>query len=171
MNIIEILSKVGFDWQVALANLVNFLVIFFILKTFVFRPVGDIINKRKETIEKGLIDAEDAKSKLANAENESESIIIQAKKDAENIIVESREEGRRVRERIEEDARAKESEIIKIAKEKAELEHVKMLNEVRSEAVDLVLDTTTAILKKEMTEKEHELYIEKATDLLKNKTK
>jgi F0F1-type ATP synthase membrane subunit b/b' len=45
MDILGILGKIGFDWQVALANLVNFLIIFWILKKFAFKPVREILQK------------------------------------------------------------------------------------------------------------------------------
>jgi F0F1-type ATP synthase membrane subunit b/b' len=56
----EILGKIGFDWQVALANLVNFLIIVFLLKKFAFKPIAKIIQDRQNKINEGLENAKKA---------------------------------------------------------------------------------------------------------------
>ena len=55
---LEILGNIGFDWPVALANLVNFLIIFFLLHKFVFKPLGKTVEKRKRDIADGLAAAD-----------------------------------------------------------------------------------------------------------------
>ena len=42
MDLIEILSKVGFDWRMALSNLVSFLIVFFILKKYALEQINKI---------------------------------------------------------------------------------------------------------------------------------
>ena len=54
VNIYEILGKIGFDWQVALASLVNFLIILFVLKKFAFKPIKKLIQERQNKINEGI---------------------------------------------------------------------------------------------------------------------
>lgn len=168
MDIGAILAKIGFDWQVALANLVNFLIIVVILKIFVFKPIQDIITKRKEAIDKGLKDAEEAKLHLEKAQEERDVLVTQAKIDAESIILESREEGRRVKDRIEELAHIKEVEILRQAEDRAEETHRKALEDVRDEAADMVVNAVKSILVKNMDKQDQDDYLKKATELIKN---
>ncbi len=50
----SVLSKLGFDWQVALANLVNFLIVYFLLKKVVFNKLRDAILERKAKVQEGV---------------------------------------------------------------------------------------------------------------------
>lgn len=86
-QILDILSSLGFNWHVALANFINFLIILFILNKFFFGKLGKVIQTRHEVIERGLSQASDAERALAHAEDEKKSIVNQAHKDAHDIIV------------------------------------------------------------------------------------
>ena len=72
MAILDILGKIGFDWQVAVANLVNFLIIFFILKRYAFKPIANIIKERQDQVNEGLDNAKLAETNLMQAEQEKE---------------------------------------------------------------------------------------------------
>lgn len=88
-QILSILGSVGFNWHVALANFVNFLIILFILNKFFFRKLGKTISERQEVIEKGLSQASDAEKALMKAEEEKKEIIHTAKKEGHAIITEA----------------------------------------------------------------------------------
>src|SRR3989344_294671 len=77
-NIYEILQKIGFDWQVALANLFNFLIILFLLKQFAFKPIKKVIDERQIKINEGLENAKKAKTELMMANQNKEKIISDA---------------------------------------------------------------------------------------------
>ena len=82
---LEILGKIGFDWQVALANLINFFIVFLLLKKFFFKKIKETIRERRNKIEKGLEDAEKAAESLKSAEIEKDSIVKEALKIIFNI--------------------------------------------------------------------------------------
>ena len=88
-QILTILGSVGFNWHVALANFVNFLIILFILNKFFFGKLGKAIDERKSVIERGLAQASDAEKKLMQAEDEKKEIIKGAKKESHAIISEA----------------------------------------------------------------------------------
>ncbi len=83
---LEILGKIGFDWQVALANLVNFLIIFFILRRFAWKPLKNVIEERQQKIVKGLEDAQKAATDLKMAEEIRKQKVEDAKLHANQIV-------------------------------------------------------------------------------------
>ena len=83
---LQILGKIGFDWQLALANLVNFLVVFWVLKKFVFKPVSETINKRQQAIDKSLAGAEEARHEMESVRERSEVILRQAREKAAVLL-------------------------------------------------------------------------------------
>lgn len=88
----NILGQLGFDWKVALANLVNFLIIFYLLRNVVFRKIGVAITERQEKIKKGLEDARLAEEALLLAESEQEKIIKEAHKESRLVAENAKKE-------------------------------------------------------------------------------
>lgn len=84
--VLSVLGSIGFNWHVALANFINFLIILFILNKFVFKKVLKTVDERRSLISKGLDDARLAQKKLLAAETESAEIISVSKSEGENII-------------------------------------------------------------------------------------
>lgn len=89
----EVLSNIGFDWQVALANFVSFLIIFFILKKWVFGPVAEILERRKALIQEGVETAERSANELASAQEEAQLITKEARKEANEIVAKAKGHG------------------------------------------------------------------------------
>lgn len=113
--LLEILGKLGFDWKVALANLVNFFIIFLLLRNVVFKKIGNAITERQEKIKKGLEDAESAKTALMMAESEKQEILKESHKEARKITEDAENRG----EKIVEDYKLQASEESQKIKEKA----------------------------------------------------
>lgn len=145
-NLLNILGKVGFDWQVALANLFNFLIIFFILKKFAFGPIGKLIKERQDAITKGLLDAEKNKKILANTEKEYEKILLSARNEANQIIVDAKNDAQVKKDKLMEDTKKEVDLILESGKKNLEIEKVKMLSEARKEIVDLVMQVSEKVL-------------------------
>ena len=87
----DVLNNIGFDWQVALANFINFLIIFWILKTWVFGPVEKIINERKAKIAEGLEQAQESEKELLHAKEAATNEIKRAKSQANQIMAEAKD--------------------------------------------------------------------------------
>lgn len=162
-SILEILGSVGFNWHVALANFVNFLIILFILNRFVFKKIGKVISSREGVIKEGLENAEKAKEELAKADHEKEKIIAHAEKDGHEIIHKANTKAElqavAIKEKAEEDAHAVLAEAKSIkekSKEEAEKEFAKV-------APKLVAELTAKALRENMTEVANNELITKKT--------
>lgn len=149
-NLLNILGKVGFDWQVALANLFNFLIIFFILKKYAFGPIGKIIKERQASINEGLASAEKNTKLLENTKKEQEQILLNARAEANNIILEAKKDAAIKREQLVEDTKKDISLMIENNKKHLEIEKTKMLTEAKKEIVTLVIQTTEKVLGKKV---------------------
>lgn len=166
-NIFEILGKIGFDWQVALANLVNFLVIFFILKRFAFKPIKKIIQERQNKINQGLENAQKAESDLMMADVKRDEIVKHAENNASLIIAEAAKHGEEVMDRAEKKAQQEAIKIMAQAAKTNEQEFQKMQKELKEKSINLVLRSTEKLLMEKMNDDKNEEYIKK---LLKSAT-
>ncbi len=136
----EILGKIGFDWHVALANLVNFLIIFFVLKKFAFGPIGNMIRERREKIEKGISDAQVAEKNLSVANMQKEDIIREARVNADKIVAGSTADGKEIVKNAKAEAENEKSNILASARAEAEKAKQGGEEEVRREAAKLVTE-------------------------------
>ena len=48
----ELFSKLGIDWKLLIAQIINFLVLLFVLYKFAYRPILSMLEKRTKKIEK-----------------------------------------------------------------------------------------------------------------------
>jgi F-type H+-transporting ATPase subunit b len=103
-TILNILSSVGFNWHVALANFVNFLIILFLLNMFFFKKIGGAIDKRQSLIERGLTQAKEAETLLSMAEEKEREILHEAKAKRDALILEAKTKGEAVAQSIVEEA-------------------------------------------------------------------
>lgn len=111
VGIYEILQKIGFDWQVALANLINFLIILFLLKKFAFKPIGKIIKDRQDRIDDGLTKAQEADARLKEVDAMAVGIIKNAKNESVAIVEKAKQNAAILDDRIQKEAERKKIEI------------------------------------------------------------
>jgi len=151
MHILEILGKIGFDWKLALANLVNIGIIFLVLHYFAWKPIKRKLQERDRVVKEGLSHARKAEASLKDAESEKGEIIAQAKRDALIII----EDAERERKKIVHDAHMQAEKHTSTMLEKAardiEESRAVMEREVEAGAAELVTESVRKILKAEVT--------------------
>lgn len=163
----ELMHKLGVDWRLLIAQLVNFLILFFILKKLLYKPVLDLFEQRRRKIADGIRDADAAKERLAGIELERKQILHQTEAERQRIleaVVMDVEELRRQRLQIV----ATEAEgVLTRAREEADRVRGELLAEVRSELGDLVLEISRKTTSDVLTKEAHDKLVEAAIEELK----
>lgn len=155
----EVLGKLGFDWKVALANLVNFLVIYYLLRNVVFKKLGNAIKERQERIKQGLDDAEKAKQSLVDASQRKEELIKEAYQNSQEIIGSAKEERNKIVAHASEEADKEAAKIRQHALHEADMILKKADEDLTEKAATLVLSGVEKVLKENMTQSVNEKYI------------
>lgn len=158
--LLEILAKVGFDWRMAVMNLINFLVIFYILKKFLFVPISKKMTEREGVIREGIENATKAKSELQMAEQRARELIDAAKQESNSIIQASHEEAKMLAESMQQKARHEIEVIVAQAKKNIDIEKQEMRDELRKETVELVILAVEKILGERLDQKGDEKFIQ-----------
>lgn len=154
-QILNILGSVGFNWHVALANFINFLIILFILNKFFFGKLGKVISNRREIIERGLSDASDAERALAHAEEKKKEIIHGAKKEGHTIISEAQAQAEALALVIQSEAEKEIASKLEALKEREAHLRLKVEKDFAEVAPVLVSRLYAETLKKNLTEKDN----------------
>ncbi len=157
--VLEALTNLGFDWRVALANLFNFALIFFVLKHFFFGTIQKTLADRKSKIEKGEADAHNAALLLQNSEAEKEKILTEASLKASTTISEAEGKALASAAKVAEEAQMQADKIISIAEQKqAELSKQNQ-RDLEKQIPALAAKMVEKILSEKMTTEENEKFI------------
>ncbi|MDP3685821.1 MAG: ATP synthase F0 subunit B [bacterium] len=160
-------ERFGLDPWLLLAQVVNFLVVLWVLRRFVFRPLLQMLSERQTRIRRGHEEAEQARVALTAAEQEAARRQADAAAAAARTVRAAEEEAHRLREHI---VRAAEEEAAQIHdRAERELARVKQdaLAAAAAEMGDLVVETAGAVLFNILTPVERARYREKALEQLK----
>jgi F-type H+-transporting ATPase subunit b len=167
MNILEILGRLGFDWKLALMNLVNVVILFVLLKRYLFRPVIAMIDERRRVIKDGVDNALQAKTELLMAERRAQELIDDAKVEANKIVEVSHNEAKRVGEQIKTKAKEEIELLIAQAKRNIEIDKKEMKDTLRKETVQIVVLAVEKILSEKLDGKRDTALIQDILSTLK----
>ncbi|MCL5434940.1 MAG: ATP synthase F0 subunit B, partial [Patescibacteria group bacterium] len=101
----EILKNFGFDPAMLAAQIVNFLIILYLLKRFLYKPVLEMLKKRSDAIQEGIKQAEEARITLEKTLEEEKKILLKAKDEAKQVMEDSKLAAVAIAREIEENSK------------------------------------------------------------------
>ncbi|PIR80361.1 MAG: ATP synthase F0 subunit B [Candidatus Levybacteria bacterium CG10_big_fil_rev_8_21_14_0_10_35_13] len=152
----EFLENLGFDPIMLGAQILNFLIIFYLLKRFLYKPVLDMVKKREDKITQGLKDAEDAQKALDKALGEEKKILSKASENAKKIIEDAKEEALILAKDIGDNSKTQTEKLLEEAKAKITLESLETEKRLSEKISTLAADMVSQSLKGLLSEKEKE---------------
>lgn len=159
-------EKFGINWKLMIAQLVNFGVIFFVLRAFVYKPVLKLLDERKKKIEDGLSFAEKAKSELSSIETLKADEMKKAQKQGIEIVKTAELSAVKVRDEIVAGGELEKQKLIATGKALIAEQKNRMEKGVYEQAVGLVEASLTKVLgKKEFKAEEKELIAETVSSI------
>jgi F-type H+-transporting ATPase subunit b len=158
----ELLNNLGINGKLLLAQIVNFLVLLFVLYKFAYGPVLKLLNERTSKIEKGLKDAEDAQKKLEEISEKEKEVLARARKQAQEIVAKAEEVAIKSKEEIMASAKEQSEKILNDSAKKIESEKMLMFQEVKKQVSELVISATGRVIDEKLDEKKDRELVEKA---------
>ncbi|NJN43519.1 MAG: F0F1 ATP synthase subunit B [Anaerolineae bacterium] len=139
------MDELGINGGYFLVHLVNFLIIFIVLRAWVYGPVLNLLDKRRQTIAQGLEDARVAAEARANAEKEAQSVLADAQAKASQVVKEATERAENATRDIRAAAEADAAKIRENATVEAEQERTRVLGDLRGQVAALAISATQKI--------------------------
>ena len=159
----DTLQSLGVYWPKLIAQTVNFGIVLFILWKFAYRPVLKILEERRQRVTEAMKNAEHAKAELAKADSARQEILNQANAQATKLIEEARAAAARVQEQETQKAIAAAKDIVEKARQATEVEHARMLADLRREVGRLVVATTGRVVGRTLTPEDQQRLASDAT--------
>jgi F-type H+-transporting ATPase subunit b len=141
----------GFSVSTFVIQLITFVFFFLIAKRFAFKPIVNMLEKRRQTIEDGVLLGEKMEKRQAELEGESDKVIREARHDADRIIANAHKESREVIREAEKSAKAKSDAIIKEADAHIEEDADRARRSLEKDLVGLVSEATEAVVHEKVT--------------------
>lgn len=155
------MEKLGLNLGYLLVQIFNFLILFVVLRVWVYKPIMGLLEKRRQTIAQGLEDARVAAEARANAEKEAAKIIAGAQAEANKLVREATERAESAAKDVK---AATEAEAIKsreAAIGEVEEERNRILGDLRGQVAALAISAAKKLVGESLDEKrQHTLLAE-----------
>lgn len=147
----ELLTKLGIDLKLLLAQIVNFLILFFVLKKLVYKPLLGLMDKRKKMIEKGVEDTKKIEERLVRLEEEKKEILDKAASSAIAIIEKAKAQSEQ--DHAAAMAKAKDEISALAQRYRAGLKEEKeaLVEEIKADMAELIVESSRKIIQKEFS--------------------
>ena len=135
------------DWSI-FWTFANIIILFIFLKIFLFDKVNKILDARKELIASNLESAEKEKDEAAKLKKEYETVLSNAEEETVQIIKEAKERAQVEYNKQVEASRQEASRIIQEANRAIELEKKKSMEQAQSEIAGIALLAAQKVIQK-----------------------
>lgn len=146
-------------WQIVI-SLLNLLILFLILKKFLFKPVKNVLKARQDEVDKMYSLAEKATEDANENKAKWEEVLKTANEKADAVIEEASEIATKRKDKILAEAREKAESIVKQAENEAELHIKKSEAGIKTEIVNVSYLLTEKMLKREIKAEDHRTLID-----------
>lgn len=146
-------------WQI-IAALLNLLILFLIVKRFLYKPVKKMLENRQATIEGDYKKANEAKEQALADKKAYEEKLSDAKSEADSVIQSAVEMAHSRESEILKEAQMKADGIIRQAEENAAMEMRKAEAEIKREIIEVSTALTEKVLNREISAEDHKQMID-----------
>lgn len=156
----EILKNFGIDPLLLAAQVVNFLILVYILNRFFAKKILAFLKAREDKIRKGLEAATRGEELLEKAKNEHREILNKAREEGRELVQNSKIQSENLTKILQEKAEKEADRIIEEARNKAISETGKIALELEEKTVKIAISVVQRALGRLLTEDDQKRIIE-----------
>lgn len=153
-------SFVGIDPWTALFTFCNMMITFAVLKKFLFKPVKKMIDDRQSEIDTMYADADAAKQKAAELEQEYQQHLQSIRDERDTLLREATAHAQKREEEIVGEARAEAAALRAAAEADIAQERKKAVNDLKNEIGGIAVDIAGKVVEREINETDHKALID-----------
>ncbi|MBQ9503615.1 MAG: F0F1 ATP synthase subunit B [Lachnospiraceae bacterium] len=147
-----------------IAQILNLFIQLYLIKRFLFKPINEVLEKRRQLADKEIREAREAQEKADSLKQQYENNLSSAHAEAAQIVSEAQKEAET---KAEEMLRQAENTATSIkAKAEADIaqERKKAINAAKDEIGGLAMDIASKVVEKEIREEDHRKLIDEFID-------
>jgi F-type H+-transporting ATPase subunit b len=165
----DILNNFGIKPVLLVAQIVNFLIILYIIKKFLLKPILEVLDKRKLSIKEGLKQAEDSKILLEKTSIHEKEILKQAREESKKLLEETKKQRDQIIRDAENSAKQQAQKILEDAKKQIYFEAKEAQKELSMQISGLTVEFLQKSASQIFTKADQENVIKNALEKLKKR--
>ena len=146
------------DWNI-LFNIINLIILYLLMKRFLFKPVNEILEKRQQAADAQFAEADRRKAEAKESQEHYDALVQGAEDEKKRIVSEARQEASAEYGRIVSEAKDKADGIVEKAKVDAENEKAAAMQQADAAVRDMVVTAAARMVAmKDAKESDRALY-------------
>ncbi len=141
-------------------QIINLFIQVYLIKRFLFKPINEILEKRKNLADKEIREAREAKDEADNLKEQYENSLTSAHAEAAQIVSDAQKEAQSKADNLVREAQEEAAGIKAKAAADIEQEKKKAINEAKDEIGGLAMDIAGKVVEKEINEADHKKLID-----------
>jgi F-type H+-transporting ATPase subunit b len=143
-------------------TIVMFFLTLFILKKYVFGPLGESIEKRRTAIQQSIEEAENSRNEAVKLLDDYKVQLADARKEADELRDRGRRDGERERSSIVSTAEGQRERILADTQQQVDAQGRAAMASVRDDVASIALAAAEKVTRKSLTEDDHRRLVEDA---------
>jgi F-type H+-transporting ATPase subunit b len=141
-------------------QIINLFIQVFLIKKFLFKPINEILEKRRNLADKEIKEAREAKDEADSLKVQYEDSLTNAHAEAAQIVSDAQKEAQQKADTLVHEAEAEAQSIKARAAADIEQEKKKAINEAKDEIGSLAMEIAGKVVEKEISESDHKKLID-----------
>jgi len=147
------MEALGINLGLLIVQIIAFTIVMLTLNSWVYKPMLDMMETRKQKIAQGLEDARVAADARLNAEKEASKIIADAQTEASKVIREATDRAATAGKDVKAAAEAEAAKAREVALGEAEVERDRILGDLRGQVASLAIAAANKLVGEALDEK------------------
>jgi len=147
------MEALGFNLGFFIVQVIAFIILFLTLNAWLYKPMLNMMETRKQKIAQGLEDAGIAAEARADAEKDAAKIIADAQAEAGRVVAEATERATAVGKDVMASTEAEATRVREAAVAEAEVERNRILGDLRSQVASLAIAAANKLVGEVLDEK------------------
>ncbi len=152
---------------VLLSSLIGFVILWWVLKKFLWRPVLNVIDERRDSIEQAFQEVDDARADVERLKGEYEEHLARINAEAQAKVQEAVAKGQQIAAEIRTDAEAQREKLLAKTQQDIGREKEKALAEMRNAAIDLSFTISRRVMRDGLDREAHDRLVQSFIDEIK----
>jgi F-type H+-transporting ATPase subunit b len=153
-------ASLGVNLPLLVAFVINFIVLFVLLRLFLYKPVMKMLDERAKRTKDAMELAEATKKEFEQAKVEVQKQIEKGRQEAQAILTQAMQVGERLKEDSRQEAQKQAQAIVARTRAELEAERDKIVGDLRREFVDISISAAEKVIKETLDKEKHRKLIE-----------
>ena len=147
----ELLSKLGIDWKLLIAQIVNFAILVGVLSYFVYKPLLTLLDARREKIRKAMEHADNVEKQRKELEAFRTEQLRKIDQEAGALLEKARQQAEKMHSEILTSAKKETDQMLDRGRKQLESERTTVMHELQGTLATIIMQLTQKIIEREFS--------------------